>query len=147
MAFCGRRSGPITPICNTKRLTVQKNICTKFHKDISTLLKLQLARSDGRTDSHPDFNSSLHPDHSNMLREYKKLIINKLTLQHTHETKYVLESLKLKIFERRVTTYLKRNFIILSYYCNSFVIVLGTKYFLIIWWFKMKEKVRKWPPH
>ena len=34
-----------------------------FIKISQFLLKLELSRTDGRTDSHPDFNSSLHPNH------------------------------------------------------------------------------------
>ena len=34
-----------------------------FLSRIWFLLKLQLAQTDGRTDSHPDYNSSLHSDH------------------------------------------------------------------------------------
>ena len=49
-------------ICNTNRLTVLGNMCTKFHKDISIFTQVT-ACIDGRTDSHPDFNSSLHRDH------------------------------------------------------------------------------------
>ena len=62
MAFCGRGSGPIMPICYTNRLTVPRDMCTKFHKDISIFTQVT-ACTDGRTDSHPDFNSFLHPDH------------------------------------------------------------------------------------
>ena len=62
MAFCGRGSGPLTPICNTNRLTVPRNMSTKFHKDISIFTQVR-ACTGGRTDSYPDFNSSLHPDH------------------------------------------------------------------------------------
>ena len=66
MASCGRGSGPITPICNTNRLTVPGNMSTKFHKDISIYTQVTACtdgQTDGRTDSHPDFNSSLNPDH------------------------------------------------------------------------------------
>ncbi len=66
MTFCGRGSGPITTICNTNRLTVPKNMCTKFHKDISIFTQVTACtdgRMDGRTDSYPDFNLSLHPNH------------------------------------------------------------------------------------
>ena len=62
MSFCGRGSGPITPICNINRLTVSRNMCTRFHKDIPIFTQVT-ACTDGRTDSHPDFNSSLNPDH------------------------------------------------------------------------------------
>ena len=63
MAFCGRGSGPITPIYNTNRLTVPRNMSTKFHKDISIFTQVT-ACTDGRTDRQsPNFNSSLHPDH------------------------------------------------------------------------------------
>ena len=53
MAFCGRGSGPIT----------EETCVPSFLKISQFFLKLQLTQTDGRTDSHPDFNSSLHPDH------------------------------------------------------------------------------------
>ena len=34
----------------------------QVHKDISIFIQVT-ACTDGRTDSHPDFNSSFHPDH------------------------------------------------------------------------------------
>ena len=64
--FCGRGSFPITPICNTNRLTVPINMSTKFQKDILILTQVTACtdgQTDGRTDSHPDFNSSLHSNH------------------------------------------------------------------------------------
>ena len=62
IAFFGRGSGTITPICNTNRLTVTESFCTKFHKMISIFIQVT-ACTDGQTDSHPDFNSFRHPDH------------------------------------------------------------------------------------
>ena len=43
-------------------LRYQETCVPSFIKISKFLLKLQLAQTDGRTDSHPDFNSSLHPD-------------------------------------------------------------------------------------
>ena len=63
MVFGGRGNGPTPLIGITNLPWVPKNMCTKFHKISKLLLKLSLARTDGRTDSHPDFNSSRHPGH------------------------------------------------------------------------------------
>ena len=57
MAFCGRGSGPITPICNTNRLTVSRNMCTKLHKDISIFNQVTACtdrRTDGQTGGQTD---------------------------------------------------------------------------------------------
>ena len=85
MAFCGRGSGPITLISNTNRLTVPRNMSTKFHKDISIFTQVRACtdgRTDGRTDSLLDFNSSLHPDHLYII--YITLYLTRLVLGDTN---------------------------------------------------------------
>ena len=44
-------------------LRYQETCLPNFIKIFKFLLKLQHAQTDGRTDSHPDINSSLHHDH------------------------------------------------------------------------------------
>ena len=63
MAFRGRDSGRIMPIYNTKLHMVPRGMCTKLHQDILITYSNLHGRTDGRsngpTDSRPDFNSSL----------------------------------------------------------------------------------------
>ena len=61
MAFCWRGVVRLRPSAIPNVLTVPRNMCTKFRKDIS-LFPQVAACTDGRTDSDPDFNWSLHPD-------------------------------------------------------------------------------------
>ena len=49
IAFCGRDSGSITPLYNTKLLMVAKNMCVKFQQDILIFTQVT-ACMDGRTD-------------------------------------------------------------------------------------------------
>ena len=53
MTFCRRSNGPTTSSCNTNRLTVPRNMCTKFHKYISIFIQVT-ACTDGRMDRQTD---------------------------------------------------------------------------------------------
>lgn len=51
----------------TNLLMVSRKMCTKFHQDLN--FTQVIARTDGRTVSQPDFNSS-HPCHKTIVATY-----------------------------------------------------------------------------
>ena len=121
MALYGRGSGAITCICDINRLTVQRNMGTKFHKDILIFTQVTACtgrQTDGRTDSHPDFNSSLHSDHlyiyiynpiSNLIsfRWYKQPLCEEnyyTQLNMLREYKNVGERIKHPLFDEIINT-------------------------------------------
>lgn len=63
MSVCGRDSGSLTFICNTKHTLVLRNTSTRFNENISIFIQV-IASTDGQTGQDSDFNASRHPDHS-----------------------------------------------------------------------------------